>query len=104
MTTAEQNPPVVKLTYVDAPQVLETFADSIESVHFDGQTLRIELCVTRLDPVTSQDQMSARRYPVCRLVLAVPAAIDLINKMQQIGAALLQAGVLKQAPPAPPQA
>jgi len=104
MTTTAPTQPSLTLTYVDVPQVIETFADSIESVNFDGQTLRIELCVTRLDPVKSQDHMTARRYPVSRLVLAVPAAIDLINKMQQVGAALVQAGVLKQTSLTLPQA
>ena len=28
-------------------------------------------------------QLSGRRYPACRLVLPVNAAIELINKMQQ---------------------
>ena len=35
--------------------------------------------------------------PACRLVLPPAAAVDLINRMQQIAAALTQAGVVKQA-------
>jgi hypothetical protein len=104
MPNTEQSPPNLNLTYVDLPQVSETFADSIMSAHFDGQALRIELCVTRLDTGTPQGVLSGRRYPVCRLVLAAPAAIDLINKMQQVGAALVQAGVVKQTPAKAPQA
>jgi|SRR5579883_541239 len=91
------------LKYVDRPEVAETFADVIHSVQLDGQVLRIELCVTRLDhPVKPKEPATARCYPVSRLVLSAPAAVDLINRMQQIGAALVQAGVLKQAQPPGP--
>lgn len=84
-----------ELRYVDRPDCHETFADSINSVVFDGQTLRIEFGVTRLDELKPDAPVTGRRYPACRLVLAPAAAIDLINKMQQTGAAMKQAGVVK---------
>jgi hypothetical protein len=34
--------------YVDRPEVTETFADFVQRIQFDGQTLRLELCVSRL--------------------------------------------------------
>ena len=66
----------------------ETFADSITGLIFDGQTLRIELGVTRFDEMKPNAPISGRRYPACRLVLPPAAAVDLINRMQQIAAAL----------------
>ncbi len=80
----------------------ETFADSITGLIFDGQTLRIEFGVTRFDDVKPNTPITGRRYPACRLVLPPAAAVDLINRMQQIATALTQAGVVKAAPrPAP---
>ena len=76
----------------------ETFADSITGLIFDGQTLRIEFGVTRFDDVKANTAITGRRYPACRLVLPPAAAVDLINRMQQIAAALTQAGVVKQTP------
>jgi hypothetical protein len=96
---AQQRQPVA-LRYIDRPDCLETFADSIAGLSFDGQSLRIEFGITRMDEVKPNTPMSGRRYPACRLVLPPMAAIDLINKMQQIGAALAQAGVVKAAPAA----
>ncbi len=84
--------------YVDRPDMLETFADFIGGTYFDGQTLRIEFAVTRVDEAKADGPITARRYPVCRVVVAAPAAIDLINRMQHIGAALTQAGVVKPTP------
>jgi hypothetical protein len=81
--------------YVDRPECEETFADSINSVFFDGQTLRIEFGVTRMDEMKKDAPVTGRRYPACRLVLPPAAAIELINKMQQTAAALEQAGIVK---------
>jgi hypothetical protein len=77
--------------------MVETFADSITGLIFDGQTLRIEFGVTRFDDVKANTPITGRRYPACRLVLPPAAAVDLINRMQQIATALTQAGVVKQA-------
>jgi len=85
------------IRYVDRADIAETFADSITGLMFDGQTLRIELGVTRFDDVKANSPITGRRYPACRLVLPPAAAVDLINRMQQIAAALTQAGVVKQA-------
>ena len=86
------------IRYLDRPDVTETFADSITGLVFDGQTLRIEFSVTRVDEVKPDSPITGRRYPASRIVLSPGAAIELINRMQQIGAALTQAGVAKTTP------
>jgi hypothetical protein len=86
--------------YVDRPDMVETFVDSVTGLIFDGQTLRLEFGVTRFDEVKPNAPITGRRYPACRLVLSTVAAVDLINRMQQIAAALTQAGVVKAAQPA----
>jgi hypothetical protein len=94
--------PAPTFTYMDRADCLETFADTVTGLSFDGQTLRLEFAVSRMDDVKQGAPMTGRRYPVTRLVLPPLAAIDLINKMQQIAQALTQAGVVKQNPaPAP---
>ena len=93
---SERQPATVR--YLDRADMEETFADSVTGLIFDGQTLRIEFGVTRYDEVKAGTPVTGRRYPACRLVLPPAAAVDLINRMQQIGAALTQAGVVKAAP------
>src|SRR4029078_10757069 len=83
----------------DGRECAETFADSINHVYFDGQSLRIEFGVTRLDDVKQNAPVTGRRHPAQRMVLTPMAAVKLINRMQQVGAALTQAGVLKANPP-----
>jgi hypothetical protein len=95
------------IRYHDRAEMAETFADSVTGLIFDGQTLRIEFGATRFDEVKPNTQITGRRYPACRLVLPPMAAVDLINRMQQIAAALTQASVVKAAQPsgaAPPKA
>jgi hypothetical protein len=88
------------IRYVDRADMVETFADSVTGLIFDGQTLRIEFGVTRFDDVKPNAAITGRRYPACRLVLPPVAAVDLINRMQQTAAALTQAGVVKSQRPA----
>jgi hypothetical protein len=86
------------IRYLDNADMPETFADSITGLIFDGQTLRIEFGVTRFDEVKPNTQITGRRYPACRLVLPPAAAVELINRMQQIATALTQAGVVRANP------
>ena len=86
------------IAYVDRADLMETFADSVIGVIFDGQSLRLEFGITRFEDMKPNTPINGRRYPACRLVLPPAAAVDLINRMQQIGAALTQAGVVKAAP------
>jgi hypothetical protein len=95
---AQRERQAATIRYIDRADVAETFADSITGVVFDGQTLRIEFGVTRLDEVKPNTPITGRRYPACRVVLPPAAAIDLINRMQQIATALTQAGVVRSAP------
>src|SRR5215213_9484545 len=92
------------IRYVDRPDCTETFADSINNVYFDGQSLRIEFGITRLDDIKQNAPVTGRRHPAQRMVLTPMAAVELINRMQQVGAALTQAGVLKPTPAAAPGA
>ena len=95
-----QQPP--QYTYIDRPEIAETFADFVQRIQFDGQTLRLEFAVSRLEDQRPPAQATGKRYPACRLVLSASAAVDLMNKMQQITAGLIKAGVLKQDTPPPP--
>ncbi len=82
--------------YIDRPDCQETFADTVNGLYFDGQSLRIEFAVSRIDDMKAGQPVTGRRYPAARLVLPPAAAIDLINKMQQIANALTQAGIVRQ--------
>jgi hypothetical protein len=86
------------IRYIDRPDIEEVFADSVSGLVFDGQTLRIEFGVTRLNEVKPNTPITGRRYPACRVVLPPAAAVELINRMQQIATALAQAGVVKNTP------
>lgn len=88
--------PMMQISYVDRPEVSEAFADTIEKMSFDGQTLRIELCVTRMDDPKPPHPPTGRKYTACRLVLPPIAALDLLNKLQQLVVMLEQQGIVKR--------
>ena len=49
------------IRYVDRADMVETFADSVTGLIFDGQTLRIEFGVTRFDDVKPNAPITGRR-------------------------------------------
>jgi len=100
MAQEPKKAPAVKFEYIDRPEVDEVFADFVNRIQFDGQTLRFEFCVSRMEDQPPPAAPSGKRYPACRLVLSAAAAVDLMNKMQQITASLIKAGVLKADAPA----
>ena len=61
--------------YVDRPDCAETFADSVNNVYFDGQSLRFEFGITRLDEIKPNTPVSGRRFPAQRMVLTPGAAV-----------------------------
>ena len=48
-----------------------------------------QFCVTRMEDHKGDTATTATRYPAARLVLSVGAGVDLMNKMQQITAGLI---------------
>jgi hypothetical protein len=80
---------------VDRPDCAETFADTISGIFFDGQTLRVEFSVSRMDEPKPGAPLTGYRSPACRLVLPPAAALDLVQKMQQVGTALAEAGFVR---------
>jgi hypothetical protein len=95
MTIQQQAP--LSVSHVDIAELAETFADSVSNVVWDGQTLRVDLSVTRYPP---PDQMSsgAKRYPVCRLVLTPAAAADLYDRLRQSSAAIAKGAEARKTP------
>lgn len=84
---------------IDRPELCETFVDSVGLVSFDGQTARIELCVTRYDPPKPPARPSARKYPAVRLVLPPETLAELFTQLRGVIGALEKQGILKTPPP-----
>ena len=90
-------------TYVDVPELAESFADMLKSIQFEGDTWRFEFVVTRIVGDARPPNPPARnQYPSCRLVLTREAGIDLLNKLTQMADAMAQQGILKKSAPMPP--
>ncbi len=96
---SEQSPEPTRFQYEELPTLPETFADSIGQWYFEGNTLRVEFLVSRLDQGKPSQQPTVRRFPACRLVLTMTGAIELLNRCQQLAAALEKTGLIKHNPP-----
>lgn len=94
------------MKYIDRPEVTEVFADRLEHLFFDGATVRMEFTVTRTDPaqvVSGKPAAEPRQwsYTASRIVLSARGAAELLNKMQELQALLVQQGVLQSVPAQP---
>ena len=85
-----------KSGYVDRAEVAETFADHCERVVFDGQTLRVELAVTRYGEPTADKRASTLRTTACRLVMTPPAALQLHEQLTRVVAGMEEKGLVKK--------
>jgi hypothetical protein len=75
----EPQKPAVQCSYEDRPELPETFADSVHSLVFDGQTVRVTFTVTRVEPSPTGSPTAGKRLPTCRLVLAGGGIVPLMN-------------------------
>ncbi len=89
-----QIPP--KVQYTDRPDLPETFVDSIHATFFDGQTFRIEFCVTRMEEHRPPNPPVASRFPVCRLVIPPKTMIEFFNQLHGFMEALESNGMLQR--------
>ena len=91
-------PEVPTFRYEDRPDLLETFADNVQRMTFDGRTLRSEFCVTRPGEEANNRPAQGRTFPICRLVLDLNGAVDLFNKINSLQSALERQGVIRKTP------
>jgi hypothetical protein len=85
-------------TYLDRPEVNETFIDIVEGISVDNHCLRIELSVTRINLRKRTNPLSGSRYPACRLVMPIATVPDLYNQLSQIINAMEKKGTVKKGP------
>ncbi len=90
--------PSAEPPYVDRPEVAETYADQVRLIHFDGQTIRIELTVAR-PTLAGPDRAAIELRPAARLVLTPLAAVTLQEQLTRLIAALEDSGVIKRVAP-----
>jgi len=81
------------LTYVDRPEIPETFADFLEVVVFDGAFVRMEFVVNRFDPPDASRPLPAgRKVTASRLVLPLGGAANLASQLEALLAAIRSEG------------
>jgi hypothetical protein len=97
MAQSQQQPPgSPKLTYLDRPDVSETFADSLGRLMFDGMHLRMEFLVNRMDDPNPPAAPTGKALTACRVVIPLPGMVDMLSKLQAVMGQLQAAGVFRQ--------
>ena len=92
------NIPEKHLRYVDLPNLSETFVDSFHFATFDNNTLRIELCITRMDEPKPPKPPTGRKITACRLVLTPNVTVELYNQLSKFIQIMEKQGQIIKAP------
>jgi hypothetical protein len=89
----------VSIEFVDRPDLTWAFADSITSMSVENKAVcKVELCAVRW--VRSQpgtNVVSGKRYPVCRLAMAINTMVDLHKRLTDILQQLESEGIVNRA-------
>jgi hypothetical protein len=106
MAQSQQQPQVTtatpQLTYVDRPEVSETFADSMWRVNFENSLVKMEFAVNRMDDPNGAAAPTGRVMTACRIVIPLAAMMDMLGKLQAMLTQLQAAGVIRPIiPPSP---
>lgn len=86
----------IQLVYADRPEILETYADTLEKLSIDSQTLRLEFCVTRMNEPQPPKPLTGKKYTSCRLVMPPSGLLDMFNKLNNLISLLEQQGLVKR--------
>lgn len=89
------------MTYVDRPEISETFADSCFRMTVEGLNAKLEFVVNRMDDPKPPAPPTGKATTVCRIVLPLPGVVDLHAKLSQLLGALQAQGILHQLPQTP---
>jgi hypothetical protein len=95
-TPPQQLPAQPQLTYLDRPEVSETFADSLARAWCDAShNVRMEFVVNRVDEPKPGAAPTGKAITACRLVIPGPGLVDLYAKLGALINMLQQQGVIK---------
>lgn len=87
--------PDKQIRYIDRPELAETFVDSIGMVNMNNGIGSIELCVTRFDKLEPPKPVTAKKYPVARIVITPQALIELHQNLAKFMAVMEKEGIIK---------
>jgi hypothetical protein len=96
MAQSRQPPVAQQLTYVDRPEVAETFVDTLRRAGFDGINVRIEFTVNRLDDPRPPAPPAGQALTACRLVIPLTGFLAMVQQLETLVSTLRAKGVLRQ--------
>jgi hypothetical protein len=96
MDSTRRSQDLPRLTYVDRPEVAETFVDTLRRAGFDGINVRIEFTVNRLDEPQPPAVPTGRTLTACRLIIPLPGFLAMVQQLETLVNTLRAQGVLRQ--------
>jgi hypothetical protein len=83
------------LTYLDRPEIPETYADSLIRASIEGFNVKLEFVVNRMDDPRPPAPPTGKSITTCRLVLPLPGMLQLHAQLTNLIGTLQAQGALK---------
>jgi hypothetical protein len=84
------------MTYVDRPEIADTFVDALRRATFDGVNVRIEFTVNRLDDPQPAVPPTGKALTACRIIIPLTAFLAVSKQFETLVSTLHAKGVLRQ--------
>jgi hypothetical protein len=85
----------LQTTYVDRPEISETYVDLLYNATCEGLNIKLELVVNRALSAMPGAPISIKSTTACRLVMPLPGMLDMLNKLSGLAATLQAQGLIK---------
>lgn len=88
----------VNAKYIDRPDLLETYVDSVGMCTMYNNVYRMEFTATLLDEVPKDHKgpPRGRKYPAVRMAMSIPTLVDLYNNLNNVMGILAQQGQISR--------
>lgn len=101
MAEGRQSPDPPRLTYVDRPDIADTFVDALRRATFDGVNVRIEFTVNRLEDPQPPSPPTGKALTACRVIIPLMGFLAMAKQFDTLVQTLRAQGVLRQVQPQP---
>lgn len=79
-----KTPIPLKIQHFDHQDLMETFADTLHKITTDGETIRLEFCVDRMQEPKPPAAPTVTRHPTVRIVMPLSGGIEMTNKLYNL--------------------
>ena len=96
MAEPRRSPDPARISYVDRPEIVDTFVDALHRATFDGVNVRLEFTINRLDDPQPPTPPTGKALTACRVIIPLTGFLAMSKQFETLFGTLRAQGVLRQ--------